>query len=538
MNIKKMRFFILLSLLIATVITFNSCAQSIPTASSFDVVLNGEYKPTVDKTEKAEEIEELYGYRFVEAKGELMTFAKIENDLSISHAVFSARNKKVVLVAESNSGESVEIKLFSGTPAFTVIRTPLLCLDNSAKETVCELYDATGALVDSVKGIRPEPILFADTLLFNCVSYSIDGESGKLSKIADIPENLYVEKCSDWNDKYFYIYDKTINVYTREFKHVYSWTIPSWGEYISQNMLSNGCVLVQYTRPLDINVDDYDIYEMDENTGETKKFDVYSVLLDPEKRSEKEIKLDYMVKEVTCGAELLRTSENNGMYCDDIENIAYIYPIENSQIDYSEANADIVLMDNKARLKKTLKIIDDQNAALPTCIGDNLYIASTTYGMAIIDIDGKILHQINNSDVATVGENIVSDNKIYTLDMTEVYSLYANGADIITYLDGTVFIKKGSTTDYSIIAINGAQQKEICRYNAFDIETVAFEAYSDIGCYALCNLVKSEYNYYNSAHELLLTSTVGLDVIAADYASGVSLYSATVGGEVKYYAFY
>ena len=537
MSIRKMRFFALLVILLATALTFSSCSQDIPAAKSFNIVLNADYTPENDVTENALEIAELQGYSFVEAKGEFMVFM-CESEFGINKAIFSTRNRKVVLLAESTSSEAVDIKLTSGVPAFTVIRTPLLCMDNSAKNAVCELYDAMGTLVASIKGVEREPIAFADTVLFNCASYSVNAENGGLSKISDISENLYLEKCSDWNDKYFYTYDETINVYNRDFQHVYSWTIPSWGEYVSKNMLNDGRVLVQYTRPLDVNVDDYDIYEMDENTGETKKFDVYSVLLDPEKCSEKEIKLDYVVGEITTGAELLKTSENNGTYCDGVENIAYIYPIENSQIDYSSANANIVLMDNNARLKKSLKIIDDQNAALPTCIGDNVYIISTVYGMAIIDIDGNVLHQINNTKVTTVGKNIVSDEKIYTLDMEEVYSLYAEGAEMVGHLGGTVFIKKGSATDYSIIAINGTAQREICKYNAFDMETVTFEELYDAGCYSLYSAVKGEYSYYNSNHEPLLTSSVSLNSVAADYAEGVALYSATVNGEAKYYVFY
>ena len=536
MSIKKIRFLVVLLLLIATALSLTSC-NKIPVAGSFSTVLNADYTPEEALTKNALEIKELQGYTFVEAKGELMVF-ECESELGKSKAVFSTRNKKVVLLLESTSSESVDIKLTSSIPAFTVIRTPLLCADNSECESVCELYDATGSLAASVKGKACEAIAFADTVLFNSASYAIDEADGSLSKIADIPENLYVEKCSDWNDKYFYTYDETINVYSREFKHVYSWTIPSWGKYISKNMLSDGRVLVQYLGPLDVNVDDYDIYEMDENTGETKKFDVYSVLLDPEKRTEKKIKLDYLVEQVTTGAELLRASENNGMYCDGIENIAHIYPIENGQVDYSDANADIVLMDNNARLKKSLKIIDDQNAALPTCIGDNVYIVSTVYGMALIDIDGNLLHQINNMSVATVGENLVSEEKIYTLDMEEVYSLYGEGADVAAYLNGTVFLKKGSSTDYSIVAIKGKEQREICKYNAFDLETTTFEELSDVGCYALYSSVKGEYSYYNSSYELLLTSSARLESVESDFARGVGIYSANVDNEMKYYIFY
>lgn len=539
---RKIRFFILLSFLIATIITFNSCAGEISTAKSFNTVLNAEYVPQEQIAKNVSEIKELSGYQFLESKGEFMVFVKGDAEVGISRAVFSTRNKKVVYTSEANSSESVEIKLFASMPVFTVVRTSLTANVQydlyEAFESACELYDATGVLVHQVKGKSVTPVLFADTVLFDNASYAVNEENGALSKISDISENLYVDKCSDWNDEYFYTYGDTINVYSRDFKHVYSWTIPSWGEYLSQNMLNNGNVLVQYTRPLDGNTEKYDIYELDENTNEIKKFDVYTVLLDPKSSTEKDIKLDYIVEQVTTGGELLRTSGKDKMYNDGVENIAYVYPIIESQVDYSVSSADIVLMDNNAKLEKSLKILVDQRAALPTCISKNVYLVSTVYGSALIDIDGNLLHQINNATVATVGNNIVSDNVIYTLDMQEVYSLNDNEASILTYLNGTAFVKKGSDTEYSVIAINGTEQKEICKYNALASEKVFFDELSEVGCYALCNASKGEYLYYNSNHELLYTSQYRFDAVASDYGNAVAVYSTTVEHEITYYVIY
>ena len=536
---KKIRFIMLLACLLVMVMTFNACSGKISKVDSFDVVLNSAYKPQSDKMENISEVEELYGYQFLEAKGEFMTFAKFEEDMSIRKSVFSTRNKKVVYSAVSNSSETVEIKLFLGISAFTVTRTQLTCADeNCEREAICEFYDATGTLVKQMKGASPDPITFADTVIFNFTSYSVKQENGALSKIADIPENLYIENCNDWNDKYFYVYGDTINVYDRGFNHVYSWTQPSWANSISKNMLDNGMILVQYTRPLDNNAKKYDLYEMDENTGETKKFDVYTILLDPEKSTEKEIKMNYIVEQVTTGTELIRSSENNGMYCAGIENIAYVFPIIDHQVDTSQESADIVLMDNKGKLKKSLKIVDGQRAVLPTCIGENVYIISTVYGMALVDIDGNILHQLSNNTIHTVGNNIVSDSTIYTLNMEEVYSMYDNGASILTYIGETILVKEGSESEYSVIAINGTEKKEIAKYNLLDPEDKYFDELEDVGCYVLCNVTGREYKYYNSNHELIYTSSVRLDIVASDFGTGVSVFSTTVENEITYYVIY
>lgn len=536
---KKCRFFVLMATLIALIMTFNSCSGNISASPSYDVVLNKEYVPQKNNDRKVEKIDGLNGYQFLEAKGEFMTFANVDTEKGIEKIVFSTRNKKIVYTANSTESESVDIKLLSNAPAFSVVRTQLTASDESSTlKSVSELYDATGTLVTQTKGDSLALIAFADTFLCNGSSYSIDESNGKFSKIADIPENLFMETCSDWNDKYFYTYGDSINVYGREFDHVYNWTVPSWANVMSQNMLDNGNILVQYTKPLDVNTDEYDIYEMDSDTGETKKFSLHTVILDPAKRTEKEIKFDYVVNQITTGTELLRTSENNGMYRDNIENIAYIYPIKDGQVDSSDASADIVLMSNNGKLKKSLKIIDDQRAALPTCIGNNIYIVSTVYGSALVDIDGNIIKQINNTTVSTVGDNIVSDGMIYTLTMDEVYSLNDNDAGVITYLNGTVFLKKGSDKEYSVIAINGTQEKEICKYSESEGSKIYFDELEDVGCYAVCNVSKGEYLYYNSEHELLYTSSLRLDKVASDYKNGVSLYCTVYESDITYFVIY
>ena len=534
---KKIRSTVLLAFLLAVITVFSACSSQIATAASFDAVLDPDYVIEEELVENVTEIKELSGYQFVESKGEFMVFAKGQGDAGISKAVFSTRNKKVVYAAESNSSESVEIKLFSSVPAFTAIKTQLACADENCT-MVCELYDAMGNCVTKTEGMVFEPISFADTVLFNGSAYSISENNGELTKKTDIPENLYVEDCSDWNDAYFYTYGKSINVYDRDFHHIYSWTLPSWGEYVSKNMLNNGNVLVQYTKPLDNNSKEYDIYEMDANTGEIKKFDIYTLVLDPKARTEKEIDLAFVVDQITTGNELIRASENNGMYRDDVENIAFVFPIKDHLVDSSDASADIMLMGNDGKLQKSLKILDDQKAALPTCIGDNVYILPTLYGSALVDINGKLLEQINNTTVSTVGENLVSAGVIYTLDMQEVYPIYENEASVITYLGGTIFLKQGSDSEYSVIAVRGTDKKEVFRYSEANAKEAYFDELSESGCYAICNVSGGEYLYYNSAHKLIHSSSARLDKVASDFNRGVTVYSAEFENGAAYYAFY
>ena len=538
---KKIRSFAIISLLLATVMSLASCSNGIRTADSFDEVLNEDYIPESEITEKVVEIPELSGAQFVEAKGEFMTFMRGEADSGISRIVYSTRNKKVVYMASSNSGESVEVTLYAGIPAFTVTKTSLACADqiNSAEAT-CELYDAAGNLAGVSKSGVQKPIAFADTVLFDGSSYNVYQNDGVLIKTADIPENLYIEDCSEWNDKYFYTYGDFINVYTRDFEHVYSWEAPSWADVISRNMLNNGNVLVQYLRPLDNLTEKYDIYEMDADTGEVKKYDIFTVILNPSNKSESEIKLDYKISQITTGQELVRISGDNGMYRNTIDNIAYIFPIKDKQVDTSESSADIVLMTNKGKIERSLKLVENQRAVLPTCIGENVYLLPTSFGTALVDIDGNLLKQISNVNINVSGKNIISDGAIYTLEMDEVYSLSENNATVIATLGETIFVRKSDANGVSILAIRENRITDVISYDILTVAlaTLYFEELNESGCYAICNVQKGEYLYYSAEHKLIHSSTVHLDKVAADFKFGVSLYSATVENIKTYYAFY
>lgn len=535
---KNIRFFAVAAFLLAAVISLSSCSGGVADISSFDEIFNKNYAPENDVTENVAEIKELNNAQFVEAKGEFMTFVKGEADAGLARMVFSARNKKIVYMAQSNSSESIEVTLYSGVPAFTVTRTSIACADQvNPSDSVCELYDAMGNLVATAKASAQKPVLFADTVLFDGASYSISDNGGALTKIADIPENLYIEDCSDWNDKYFYTYGEVVNVYTRDFEHVYSWQSPSWAKDLSCNMLSNGNVLVQYLKPLDNLTEKYDVYELSDISGEVLKYELFTVILNPTNESESNIELSYVVDQITTRQELFRASDDNGMYNDGFDNIAYVYPIEGKQIDSSEASADIVFMTNQGKVQKSLKIVDDQRAALPTCVAENIYIVPTSFGTALVDIDGNLLNQISNVNINVSGNNIVSERNVYNLKMEEVYLLDDN-TEIITTLCGTLFLKQGSDSAYTVVAIRGDSVTNVMKYDSSALETVYFDELNDSGCYAVCNVQKGEYRYYSAEHKLIYTSPVRLDSVATDFTFGVSVYTAISEGSVNYYVFY
>ena len=527
----KRKGILLFAFLIALVMALTSCSNSVTKAKSFDVVLNKNYSQTPTTVNSIEQIEELDGYYLFLDKGEFMVFDKTEENGTVTSKVLSGRNKRVVLTVSSSAEEAVEISLYSDIPCFLLSKTRI---SDGSFSTVRELYDATGALVATASA-DSVPVSFADMVLFEKVAYRINDSTGALEKIKDIPANLYFDKCDDWNDKYFYVYDKGVNVYDRDFNHVYNFTIPSWAELSSKNMLDNGNVLIQYYRLLDSNANNYDFSESDPNSGEVSKYELYTVLIDPAEKTDKKLDFKYIIDHVSCASELIDKNSDNNMYVDTIENIAYIYPIVDHIVDRADDKYDVVLLSNKGKTVNSLKIVDDQRANIPVLLGDGIYLVSTVYGMALVDIDGNLLRQINNYDIDVTGKNIICDGIIYTFDMDAVYSLSENTADVVTYINDTVFLRKGSDQEYSIVAVSGTEIKDICSYSAADPTSKYFEELSNGSCYSLSNAVEGKYNYYNSEHKLIFESTVRLENLGSFSILDSFVYTASVDGKPVYY---
>ena len=525
---------IFVALLLACFAIFTSCTGTVKAAKSFDVILNKDYDPKKDTVNSADMVEELSGYSLFDKKSEFMIFNKTDENGVITSKVFSARNKKVVLTVVPSTDEAIEIMLYPNVSCFAVSKTKL---GDGNFASVRELYDAEGTLVTSTSSAI-DPIAFADMVLFDKTAYSVDRETGALEKLKDIPVNLYIDSCDDWNSKYFYRYDESINIYDRDFNHIYSFTLPSWAEWRSRNLLNDGKIMVQYSRILDPNSNKYDFGESDPNSGELTKYELYTYIIDPEKKTEKALDFKYMIEHISTGSELVDKDSDNNMYVDSLENIAYLYPIVDHMVDYSGDKTDVVLIDNNGKIKNTLKIVDDQRANIPVLLGDGVYLVSTVYGMALVDIEGNLLRQINNYDIDVSGENIICDGIIYTFDMEAVYSLPENNAGVITHMNDTVFVKKGSDEDYSVLAVTGKEVKELCSYRSADPSSKYFEELPNSSCYALLNAVEGKYNYYNTDHKLILESNARIE-LAGDFDEfGTFVYTAVVDGIFTYYIFY
>ncbi len=507
---KKLKFLSLVLVVLMLLSALSACGSSkISKVASFDKILNKDYVEEVTVLNSASHILALDGYSYEDASDDLALFSK-DDALSTfrSYIVYNLKNNEVVGTFTGTETLSYNIYLYPYMPLFVVEATSVVNLTTTETYTI---KDAKGTDIVTKNSPIADPTPFADMYMIDYALYS--EENGVLTKVQDVPENLALSDCDDYTDEYFYVFDdKQAVVYTREFAPVSYWYAPSYVDDANMSLLNNGNILIQYRLPLEDSEKKYDLYEYT-SEGNMLKYDLVSIIFDVKKGTEKEIELDYAVSYVMSYNSIMNNLDGEAVFVEDaFENLAYIAPIVDGQVNTSPEVIDFVTMDNNGKIKKSLKIADAQTAGDFEKIGEDKYLVSTLYGQAVVDAKGELVYPINNSSLRVEGKYIVGDRAIYDLSMNVVYNLYDNNAEVIGILDGVIYIKSVQDMDYRVIALRDSGEVEICMYDA---DAASITSYIPMGekCYALFNTTTLAYVYYNANGTELYRCQSLLDVI-------------------------
>ncbi len=529
---KKGKLLALLSVLMIAAMLLSSCggAKKISKVSSFEKVLNSEYDYAQTVVDAAKALTELDGYVIGEKTGEFVLFVKEGESVA---KVFSFRSGSVVMTLADSGATSYDV-VVSDEPIFVVCKTV------GEEAPTYTAYDATGAELITTKYELAAPRAFGNLVLYGNALYSMDEEkTGKLTKELDVPETLLIQDEEVlYSESYFYLVDvkaaEYVKIFDRELNYITSWYAPSAAEGVKFATLNNGDVLVQYVLALDPYAEEYDFYESDD--GETVKCDLVTKLIAAKNGKVTDVDMDYMISYVMSVYEMEEWFDED-IFADKAENIAYIYPIVDKQVDYSDSASDIVLMSNKGKIQKSVKLVDGQYAKLPALVGDDLYLVDTMYGRALTDAKGKVQHAINNGFMSIVGGYIIGETAIYDLSMEKVYDLRENSANVLTTIGDTVFVMKGEDTElaYEVIAFCDGEQKTVATFNAEADSSTIFMGIENADCYAVLDTASAEYTYYNAAGKELMKTSVLLVATTVDGQDTV-LLSGVNGETTVYYA--
>ncbi len=554
--------------LISTLLVLCTMLVSCGSVSSVGKVLNKKYDLSPDIYKSAVDLSELEDYYYSRSSEEFALFYKSEGT-DMTYKVLSMRGGSIVGTFTTSENTFYGIDFIGYTPAFLVSKAVVdtdaidkiadadkktavsdivaslvggeLSIDDALDsaleafvDTTYTLYDATGAEVASSTKVN-DARQYADMVIFDCVAYDINEKKGTLSKAATIPEYMNIGSCDFYDDEHFYIVDDNrLTVYDRSFNLCFTYVAPYHGDESIQgdvynfNLLNNGDVLLQYTVTLDEDAKRYDMIYIEDDVS--YKTDLVSKLISVKSGKAKDINLDYIVSTILTNKDLYdeNKSEEKNRFNDKFDNIAIICPIENRKLMLSDADIDIVLMNNDARAKKSLKMVDGQTADIATKIGEDKYLVKTLDGgSVIIKAGGKVLNVMNQS-LELCGSYFIGTRAIYNRDLSVAYDLYENDAEVYLTLNTAVLLKKTTDVGYDIIKlIDGKEPETVYSHNDSESKT-EFLAEDGDNFYVI-KTSESEYSYYNEKGESILVSKTMLSEIAISYTHTSLLMMSTDG---------
>lgn len=197
---------------------------------------------------------------------------------------------------------------------------------------------------------------------------------------------------------------------------IYSYIAPSYvaKAYTKIGVLQNSTVLLETLVPLANNSKAFDIIE------NNQKYDIVYTIINPIDSSVKEVEFGYYIDFVS------ETSDATVITDTTVSpNLAYIYPIVDDMIDFSEVMT--VVLDNDLNIICMLeKDLPAQIDAQKTPVGNDLYIVVLNIGgkevKAVIDKAGNLKNYLPDSCYCGDGF-IIAGSKIYTYDMREKFNL-------------------------------------------------------------------------------------------------------------------
>ena len=553
---KTMRLFALLLALVMILASFAACSpkEEDPTEPpatepeteapvTYADFLNANYSTAAETVAAMTAIPELNGYdiyyngyeSFYNDEVILLVKEDYTDPLNVktNYKLFSFLTGKVVLtLTESNDVDYTFTFNFStSTLKATKVATVYTNDVPTGTKTTYHLYDATGVeVINQTTPIGTVKTLH-DWVVCDNVAYTVNEETGALTKKGMLPPNLYTfdSMYTTRTDNYIYMDadSQGVAVFDYGFNMVALWAKPTGANSYKFFVLDDGNLLIQYRKQLDPDTADYDYYTFSP-IGNVLKYDLVTEIFSVTEKTSKAVNLNYVVSDCLANS---RVNED-GEYTDTFDNIITVHPIINKRESTSVAELDFFYFGNDGTVGKSVKL-NPYQTELPYKFTDGVYVVESVFGHALVDANGTVIAQMTEDEADQVGAYWLTDYGIYDVSFNLIYDFKEKNAELIDVIGDTIFVKQyvsaDNKTDYSVLSFCNGTSTELCKYVATDANHTFFAAHDNLDICYLYNTETNEYKYYNAIGTLLSTNSVHLEYSVGDLAYGYS------NGELVYY---
>ena len=551
---KKIKLALLAVLLLTTVLVLASCG-----AKSLVDLVDTEYAPADTYAAYANVASESaltdMSASTASSSGNLKLFTKTNEGLT-KYVVYDVANGKVLWQAEETKSESatfdskttytVVFASIKGSDYFTVTTTVTNTtkVENGPSTTDTTVTKAIWAwngtaYAELVKVTTPRAGIATtqDLLYFEGKIYRVDEETKAIayafdySMLSDLPqieystENYYVVRTNGM----WVTYDKELN-------QVSAFALPGYADMEFSTVLGDK-IVAQYFVAEDMFGDTYDVlYEG------IYKASVYTVLIDVEKGTTKNIKTDYVLNGTVAKSTNDSWTEDYGFAALEKKEAVIVKAckIENKQVDDAEQNVEWLMIDEKGSIT-TLKFPTAVRVDNATILSANTWLVKTIDGRAyVMNGEGEILGEVDLTKVnstqveklSVVYTYYVANGKLYDRNFNEVFDFAAEKLTVEQITRKSVIFTNNSNE--VIIYANG-QKTTLINATAAKESTRSYQASkSDLaaGYFTIMdtsNKDNTKYEIYNAEGKLIKT----VDGVQYCYISTAATAEDNVAALVK-----
>lgn len=438
---------------------------------------------------------------------------------------------KVLLEFTNTDTVTYELEMGEVGESVAVLLITVDSTDSAKVKTTVTLYDKNGTQIAQSDKLDDDDLdSFADLLVFGESVYRV-AEDGSITLAFEHKEyesnfppiNAYADGYYLWlTGNVVYAYDENL-----ELLSVYK--APSYAQELVSFALNNGNVFVQYRVELPYDAEDYDLYYG------AKKWDLVTVIVDPDDGDADNIDFDYMVKEGYSRSSSESYFEMVG-YDESIENIIVGYEIDdNYRVDRSELVEKLLAVSNNGQVKgDLLQMIPNQIAydgAAGVRYGEDLFLVINARGeRVLLDAAGDVIANIGVTSVQDHNElYIVIGDVIYDHDMNKLLDLEEKEMTVEKMMGRSIILED---EDGKFYLFNGTAEPTLIDG---DDTTTYINISSCIFAVKKVADGKTTYTYYNdlgtavlSDSEIRLNNNRTIEDGAATILSGVGTDDKTV----------
>ena len=353
--------------------------------------------------------------------GNLLTFTDNTGDYT-RHIVYSLKNNAIVYSNTENEITDIYISLGHANEVdFFLVKTTTYVkkngvIDYSDYEIKTALFDTNSSMPKHSVNYDASYESSLDLLKFGGKIFRINenGISNELpiSPLAAIPDIFYAT-----NEYYYAENDGMLLFYTKELKLVSSYKFPGYAEGGNAFLVleEDNKVFAQYVVEADDYGDKYDII------SDGEKFDFYTVLIDAEDGSAKELDFEYII------GNAFNLTDEERSYCgfnEEVANICYVCPIVDKHID---DNTRLIATISK---KGDISFFEDINGLAVEdieLVNPNIWYAETVAEIEyLINQEGEVIGEVTGATRMN-DKFILAGGKVFNYQLSELYDYMGRG---------------------------------------------------------------------------------------------------------------